>query len=167
VRIAVLQETARPHRFCIIEAWRDEASFQERESAAFAVAWRGKLGQLRNGPPDQRLHQPFAEDSRPWPAGSARLFIVTHVDVPPPRREETEKIVRVEAEASRNDAGNLRYEVFQQNAPRTNHFTAVAAWDSLDAFIAHESGARTRQFRESLGPMLGALYDERLYLALS
>ena len=71
------------------------------------------------------------------------------------------------AEQSRRCEGGLRYDVFQENAPRTNHFTVYAVWSSTNAFAAHEGHSGTRQFREAAGPMLGALYDERLYRRLS
>jgi quinol monooxygenase YgiN len=67
------------------------------------------------------------------------------------------------AEQSRTDAGVIRYDIFQQNAPRTNHFTVFAVWTDEKAFASHELQPHTRQFREALGPMLGAPYDERFY----
>jgi quinol monooxygenase YgiN len=57
----------------------------------------------------------------------------------------------------------VRYDVFQQNAPRTNHFTVFAVWNGETGFLSHQTQPHTRQFREALGPMLGAPYDERLY----
>jgi quinol monooxygenase YgiN len=60
----------------------------------------------------------------------------------------------------------MRFDVLQQKA-RPNHFTLVAVWESADAFAGHEASAETRRFREALGPMLGALYDERLYRPIS
>ena len=71
------------------------------------------------------------------------------------------------AEDSRKDDGNVRYDVFQQTAPRTNHFTIFGTWKDRNAFDAHEAKAHTRQFRETAGPMLGAPYDERLYSPLN
>jgi quinol monooxygenase YgiN len=92
--------------------------------------------------------------------------LVTHVDVPPPRREETEILLKRIAEQSLTHPGNLRYDVFQQHAPRTNHFTVVECWADESAFAAHEAHSATLQYREALGPMLGAPYDDRLYRRL-
>jgi quinol monooxygenase YgiN len=114
---------------------------------------------------DQRVHQAFAVAAS-RPSGEAGLMIVTHVDVPPPRRDETEALLQSAVEQARNQQGNTRFDIFQQKAPRTNHFTLVAGWSREDAFAQHEGDARTRQFREALAPMLGALYDERVYRAL-
>src|SRR6266850_2060672 len=94
------------------------------------------------------------------------LYVVTHVDVPPQGREETEVLLKRLAEESRKDDGNVRYDVFQQTAPRTNHFTVLGTWRDRSACDAHETKAHTKQFRESLAPMLGAPYDERLYSPL-
>jgi len=49
-------------------------------------------------------------------SGGGALIVVTHVDVPPPRREETEVLLKNLAERSRSHEGNVRYDVFQQNA---------------------------------------------------
>jgi quinol monooxygenase YgiN len=42
----------------------------------------------------------------------------------------------------------------------------VEIWIDRNALEAHAVAAHTRQFREQIGPMSGALYDERLYRAL-
>ena len=90
------------------------------------------------------------------------VSVVTHVDVPPQRTTETEMLLRTLADESRQDDGNIRYEVFQQAASR-NHFTVFAVWKDAKAFNSYETKSHTRQFRATLAPMLGAPYDERLY----
>jgi quinol monooxygenase YgiN len=121
------------------------------------------LRSLCLSPADQRRHQAFAIGAGPGQVPDEAVYLVTHVDVPPPRREETEALLKTEAESSRTDPGNLRYDVFQQLAPRTNHFTVFATWSDENAFGSHELQSHTREFREALGPMLGAPYDERIY----
>jgi len=148
-----LQENSRPNRFVIVEASNDETHVQLRSI----------FKDIENSPADQRIHLSFAVSEKPLDAGSGGYFAVTHVDVPPPRREETEALLRTLAEQSRKHLGNVRYEVFQQLAPRTNHFTVFAVWSDENAFASHELQPDTRQFREALGPMLGAPYDERLF----
>jgi len=158
----VLQEVGRQNRFVIVESWKDEAEFQGHESAAQNAEFRSGLQAIHNSPYDQRVHHTFAS-GQTRENGVGMLYVVTHVDVPPPRKDETEVLLTVEAVKSRTDAGNVRYDVFQQNAPRTNHFSVVAVWESESAFTAHQATAHTRRFREDLGPKLGAPYDERLY----
>jgi quinol monooxygenase YgiN len=163
--VEVLREIHRPNRFVIIEAWNDEAAFQTHEPATHTAQLRSGLKSIHNSPYDQRVHHEFSI-GQDRPVESDAFCVVTHVDVPPPRKDETEVLLRRLAEESRNDDGNLRYDVFQQNAPRTNHFTVFAVWADERAFTSHAVKSHTRQFRESLGPMLGAPYDERLYALL-
>jgi len=159
--VVLLQETSRLNRFVIIEVWADEAKFQAHEAASHTAEFRSKLKTIHNSPYDQRVHHSFSVAGA---QGDGALYVVTHVDVPPPRREETEALLTKEATESRADDGNVRYDVFQQNAPRTNHFTVFAIWKDEKAFISHQASAHTRGFREMLGPMLGAPYDERLFV---
>jgi quinol monooxygenase YgiN len=164
-RVVVLQEASRRNRFVAIEIWKDQAAFEGHDAAGQTAQFRSKLQTIHNAPYDQRLHGAFAigpESSH----GPQNFFTVTHVDVPPPRREETEVLLARLAQQARKDNGNLRFDIFQQNAPRTNHFTVAAIWTNEAAFISHQTAGHTRQFREGLGPMLGAPYDERLFALL-
>ena len=68
-------------------------------------------------------------------------------------------------DTARKSAGNARYDVLQQTA-RTNHFTVVEVWKDQAAADAHELAAHTKAYRGEVGPMLGALYDQRWYKAL-
>lgn len=160
--VDVVQEIGRPNRFAIIEAWKDQSSFEAHEKGAATIQFRSGLKAIQNSPYDQRVHHGWATGPVQEP-GRGTLSVVTHIDVPPPRREEAEVLLKALAEESRRDEGNVRYDVFQQNLPRTNHFTVFAAWRDRKAFDAHEAKPHTRRFREALAPMLGALYDERLY----
>ena len=61
--------------------------------------------------------------------------------------------------------GNLRFEVVQQ-VNRPNHFTVVEIWKDAKAVETHSMAAPTREFRDKLATMTGALYDERMYRAI-
>ena len=91
--------------------------------------------------------------------------MLTHVDVPPPFKDTTISLLQQLSEASRKETGNQRFEV-QQQGNRPNHFTVVESWADRRGYDAHVMAASTRQFRDKLGPMSGALYDERLYKPL-
>jgi len=158
----VLQETSRRNRFAMIEAWNDEAVFQAHEGSQRVTEFRSRLRAIHNSPYDQRVHHAFAAGPQ-QEARDGTVYTVTHVDVPPPRKDETEALLMVQAARSRADDGNVRYDVFQQNAPRTNHFTVFAVWKDDAVFLLHQAAPHTREFREELGPKLGAPYDERLY----
>jgi quinol monooxygenase YgiN len=162
--VDVVQEIGRPNHFVIIELWKDPTSFDGHEKAPHTAQFRSRLKAIHNSPYDQRVHQGLAVDSRAWAGARGAVSAVTHVDVPPPRKDETEAWLKRVAEESRKDEGNLRYDVFQQTAPRTNHFTVFEVWKDRNAFDSHETKPHTRQFREALAPMLGAPYDERLYM---
>ena len=166
LNVEVAQESGRPNRFAILELWKDEEAFETHEKAGRTTQFRSELKAIHNSPYDQRVHRGLAMDARPLVAGRGILSVVTHVDVPPPRREETEVLLRRSAEDSRKEDGNVRYDVFQQTAPRTNHFTVFVEWKDRKAFEVHEMKSQTRQFREGLASMLGAPYDERLYKIL-
>jgi quinol monooxygenase YgiN len=161
-RTVLLQESSRRNRFVVIEIWTDQPAFEAHEASPDTGQVRSALKTIYNAPYDQRLHTAFAVG----PEASNKtdgIFAVTHVDVPPPRREETEVLLRELVQQSRNKPGNLQFDVFQQNPPRTNHFTVSAAWADEAAFVSFQTAEQTRQFRERLGPMLGAPYDERLF----
>ena len=101
---------------------------------------------------------------QPGPAGDA-VYVATHVDVIPPRKEDGLAAVKQLGDVSRAAAGNLRFEVVQQTN-RANHFTVIEIWKDAKAVEAHSMAEATRQFRDKLGPMSGALYDERMFKAV-
>ena len=164
--IDVLREISRPNRFAIIEACKDQSAFDDRERAELTLQFRARLRAIHSSPYDQRVHSGFAIGSSTGQTTRESLCVVTHVDVPPPRKDETEVLLKRLADQSRNDEGNIRYDVFQQIPPRTNHFTMFAAWKDADAFELHETKPHRKEVREALWPLLGAPYDERLYKPL-
>jgi quinol monooxygenase YgiN len=101
----------------------------------------------------------------PIAATGAGLYVVTHVDVAPPNRDKIIVALKALADPTRKDKGNVRYDVLQMKA-RTNHFTVVEAWTDQAADDAHEIAAHTKEFRATLGPLTGALYDQRWYKPL-
>ena len=161
LRMELVQETARPTRFVMLTIWPDQNAFDASGKGAPAAAFREKLKTIQAAPYDERVHSGFSV-ATPTTSRVAGVVVVTHVDVPPPFKDTVEPMLRQLSEASRNESGNLRFEVGQQ-ANRPNHFTVVELWADQAAYEAHVAAAHTRQFRDKLGPMSGALYDERLY----
>src|SRR5262245_10052540 len=160
--VEVVQEISRSNRFVILEVWKDQASFETHEKANHTADFRSRLRAIHVSPYDQRVHPGLTIDTRSVAIPRNSVSVVTHVDVPPPRREATEALLKTLAEESRKDEGSIRYQVFQEMS-RTNHFTVFATWRDAKAFESHEMKPHVRQFRETLAPMLGALYDDRLY----
>ena len=165
LRSRVLQERSRPSRFVVIEAWKDQASLDAHHKAGSATTLKEKLASIQNSPPDERAHNSFlVADALPDSARGG-VWVVTHVDVPPPKKDDVMAELKTLTEASRKDSGNQMFEVVQQSS-RPNHLTVVETWKSPKAYDAHGTGAATRAFRAKLTPMSGALYDERLFKAV-
>ncbi len=93
---------------------------------------------------------------------SKNVFIVTHIDVMPDFAEGANQAIQKYAADSRKDPGSLSVEGMVQDG-RPNHFTIVELWQSRQDFEAHSGQAHTHQFRDTLQPMLGAPFDERLH----
>ena len=120
---------------------------------------------LLASPNDERLHNGLVVGAAPAASPAGPIYVVTHVDVIPPRKDDGVALLKQLAADSGKDAGHVRFDVVQQTN-RPNHFTVVEAWKDRNAFDAHGMAAHTRQFRDRLAPMSGALYDERLYAVL-
>ena len=167
VAVDIIREIGRPSRSVVLEIWSDASSFDAHEKAPRTIEFRTKLKSIQNSPFDERVHKDLSIDSKPWAEIRDGLAVVTHVDVPPQQREAAQMLLKTLAEESRKDEGNLRYDVLQESPARTNHFTVFAVWKDRKSFDSHEMKPHTRQFRESIAPMLGAPYDERLYIQKS
>jgi quinol monooxygenase YgiN len=161
IGIYVAQEVGRANRFLILEIWKDQAAFDAHGKSTATTAFGDEFKELQNAPLDVRVHNGMAVVDSPA-AGTDALVVASHVDVPPPRKDELVAALNPLAEQSRKVAGNQRFEVWQQTN-RPNHFTVVEAWRGQRAYDARGSAGPQRTFRDKLGPMLGALYDERLY----
>jgi len=162
-RVEVLQRIDRPSHFAVLATWNDQKAFEAHRAATAMTELRDKLQAILASPNDERSHQGLSV--APPVTGAGTVWVVTHVDVIPPRKDDGVALLKQLAEDSRKDAGNLRFDVVQQ-ASRPNHFTVVEVWTDRKAFDAHGMAAHTRQFRERLAPMSGSLYDERLYTTL-
>ena len=91
-----------------------------------------------------------------------QLYVVTYIDVYPNFADDTSKALVQYAADCKKDAGYVRIEILQDVA-RANHFSLAEVWQSRQAFDAHLNAPHTKQFRDKLGPMIGAPFDERLY----
>jgi quinol monooxygenase YgiN len=157
----VLEQVGWPGHFAVIEQWRDRASLDAHAAAAPARAFRDAMASIRVSGYDERPYKPLAVAPARDEDGQA-LFVVAHVDIGPGGQADAPALLRGLAEASRMEAGNLRFEVLQ-HAMRGNHFTVVGAWRSQRAVDDHAAAAHTRKYRETLQPVSGSPLDERLY----
>jgi len=165
LRSEVVSRIGQPHQLVILEVWKDQKAFEAHGKSANTTQFREKIQTVRNAPVDERVHIGVSVGPLgPGPAGDA-VYVVTHVDVIPPRKEDGLAAVKQLGDDSRQDAGNVRFEGVQQTN-RPNHFTVVEIWKDAKAVETHSMAEPTRQFRDKLGPMSGALYDERMYRAV-
>jgi quinol monooxygenase YgiN len=160
---AVFEQIGRPNHFAIVEQWPSAKAREDNAASAASREFRSALAPLLIAPYDERPH--FALSTGTAAATPTAVYVVTHADIVPPKREDGAAEVRKLAEASRGTAGNLGFDALVQ-ASRLNHLTLVEAWSDAAAREAHSAAAPTRSFRSAFGPMSGALYDERLYTLL-
>lgn len=166
LRADALQETDRPNRFVIVEAWRDKAALDAHAQSAGTAKFREQLTPIADAPYDERITNVLYATQGKGERRSDAIFVVTHVDVIPPGKDDCIAALKAMSTDTANDSGNISYQVLQQ-ANRANHFTVVEAWTDRNALDDHAQAAHTRAFRQKLSPIAGALYDERIYKALN
>ena len=118
------------------------------------------LAPIRVSNYDQRPYKTLTVGPAPAAAGGRAVSVVSHVDVN--QDPKVPAMLRRLAEASRQEPGNLRFDVVQ-HMMRANHFTVVETWRDQQAFDAHVAAAHTRQYRDEVQPMTGSPLDERTY----
>jgi quinol monooxygenase YgiN len=150
---AALQEIGRG-RFTLYESYDASARPQQPALPAGALL----------APPDTRqLLEIWTSVALRMPPHA--LWVVTHVDAMPDHAAEVAIMLKQLGEANALEAGHLRTIVGLQ-LDHPNHFTLIEVWITRAAFEIHEAAKATRDFRTKLAPMLGALYDSRLYEAV-
>ena len=166
LRAEALAEIERPNRFVVVEAWRDKVALDTHGQSAATLKFRDKLKPIADAPYDERINTALYVTQGKNESQSGAIYVVTHVDVIPAGKDDCMAALKAMSVDTASDSGNISYEVLQQ-ANRGNHFTVIEAWTNRKALDAHAMAAHTRAFREKLGPMAGALYDDRIYKALN
>lgn len=92
-------------------------------------------------------------------------FIVTYIEAAPDATDTVADLLKQHAAASKDDSGNLRFEIIQRQ-DRDNHFAILEAWEDQASRDAHASSEETVKFRKDLQPNLYSPYDERPHVAL-
>jgi quinol monooxygenase YgiN len=159
------EEIGRPNRFAILETWRDKSAVEAHGAASSVSTFRDKLKPLLISGTGARQLSAFSVAAPTAQPGPGTIYVLTHVDVPPPQKDQAIELQKALAAAARKDDGNLWFDVLQQN-DRPNHFTLFEGWRDQKAFDASVAAAHTKDFRQKLNPLEGALYDERLYQAV-
>jgi quinol monooxygenase YgiN len=162
LRYDVLQHSERKSQFAILETWSDGKAFEAHRGGPAMKQFRGALDPLRISLYDERLDNAIDIGPTPAPAGKDAIYVVTHIDVTGQFKDEAIVMMKKLAADSRREPGAERFDVWQQSN-RLNHFTVTEIWKDQATLDAHGGAAGTRAFREQIGRMLGALYDDRRY----
>jgi quinol monooxygenase YgiN len=164
-RYDVLQRIGRDNQFAILEAWTDLKAAEAHAAGAPLKQFKEKLKPLQVSFYDERPSNGLAVAPAPASVGADAVYAITHVDVTPPNKDACIDLLKKLADDTRKEPHALRFEAWQQNN-RGNHFTVTEIWTDRAAIEGHIATAGAKEFREKLGPMSGALYDERLYRGL-
>ena len=158
--VELFAQTDRPGHFAVVETWKDQAGFDGRDTAAKRELMES-LARIRVSDYDERPYKPLTLAAAKTAGADARnAFVVAHVDVAP--NTQAPMLLQQLADASRQEAGNLRFDVLQ-HAMRGNHFTIIEQWRNQDALDAHVATAHARAYRDALQPLTGSPLDERVY----
>jgi quinol monooxygenase YgiN len=165
--VTLLQEADWPNRFAIYEGWNDQSAYDANEKAAHTLQLRDRLKPIAGAPYDRRDYKVISVSPAHAAAGGDTVYMQLHLDVFPPGIDATLAAAKVVAEAARKGEGNLRYDVVGSVKPPLSHTTLFAAWQNRKAFDAYENSAYARQFRDTVGPLLGSPFDDRLYVPIN
>jgi quinol monooxygenase YgiN len=164
-RFEILQRTTPSNQFAIVAIWKDQKAYDAHLAAAHTKEFREKIKPYLISSIDDRTHTGMEIAGAAAKSSPGAIYVVTHVDVPPPKKDDCIAALKTLVADSRKEGNSVRFEVFQQGS-RPNHFSVVEVWKNQSAYDAHIIAAHTKKFRDQLTPMTGALYDERLYRAI-
>ena len=163
-RVDVFEQIGRTTHFVMVEAWATLENREAHAAAAHTKALRDTLARIGASGYDERPYKTLIV-AMPKAGTASAVHVVSHVDTVPTPGADGPGLLRRIAEASRAEAGNLRFDVLQ-HAMRGNHFTVVESWANQAAADAHASAAHTRQYRLEVTPMTGSPLDERTLKAI-
>lgn len=159
--VEAFEQMGRPGHWVIVETWRDQKAFDAREAAVQQRLLDGTKA-IRVSGFDQRPYKTIAVAAARGPGGGNAVSVIAHVDVAP-NPAVAPMLTRL-AQASRQEAGNLRFDVLQHTM-RGNHFTVIETWRDQAALDAHTTAAHTKQYRDEVLPLTGSPLDERVFKA--
>jgi quinol monooxygenase YgiN len=105
-----------------------------------------------------RAQQPAAPAPAVQPPGP--VHVVTFVDITPDNRAKGTAYCKQYVADTRKDPGNTSVELLAQTN-RPNHLVIYEVWQNEAAFERHQSAAHTKDFRNKMGPIIGAPFDQR------
>jgi quinol monooxygenase YgiN len=106
VRCEVVSRIGQPHHFVVLEAWKDQQVFEANGKAQGTMQTRASLAAIRNAPLDERVHVGVSVGPLPAASGRDAVFVVTHVDVIPPRKDDGLAALKELGDAGRGVGGD-------------------------------------------------------------
>jgi quinol monooxygenase YgiN len=178
LQVETLEEIGRPERFVVLESAPRAEDLPKAEAETQDNL--APLNELLTALPDRRTNREFAPAATATrtvapkhgdpgdgiSGGGTALYVVAHLDLGPPDQARGTTALQGLMAAARRAPGNLSFEAWQQTN-RPNHFNLVAVWSSRTGFDDFAAGAAAREYRATIGPLIGSPYDERLYRAVS
>jgi quinol monooxygenase YgiN len=164
IRIEIFEQIGRPGHFVVLEAWRDQKAFDAKDPSV-QKQLLDALEPIRVSGYDERPYKTLSTARSSATPGRDAVYVISHVDIAPTSPIKTPEVLRGQAEASRKEPGNLRFDVVQHTM-RGNHFTVVEGWRDQQALDAHVAATHTRHYRDTLQPGTGSPLDERVFKAI-
>jgi quinol monooxygenase YgiN len=163
----VLQRHPYTNQFVLVGQWTDNASFLAYQQAPSTKQFRAALSPLMIAPYDERpnidfLSNPARAQAVMSVAPANTLFVLTHIDIAPEVKPKGVHAITALFEQSQVLPGNYVFNVLNQSS-HSNHFTLFEAWANQADFTAYKEQGFVRRFRESLMPIMGSIYEERIY----
>jgi len=160
--VDIYQEDGQSYRFVVSEIWQNRGMAQAHSGAASTAGLIDKLKGIELGPLDVRIHQAHAATPPKAPSGNS-VIVISHCDVAGGNTQNLMRAFGPLSEASRKDAGMVRYEILDEVPAHANHFRLFEEWANLAAFEAHNRAPHTQTYRQTILPWLGTPYDQRIY----
>jgi quinol monooxygenase YgiN len=105
-----------------------------------------------------------APTARAQNAADTTVYVVRYIEVAPAAKQQGADLVKQLANASRKEAGVLRFDVLQRTAP-ANQFATFEIWKDQASLDAHDAAAH-KQFLGAAQPLLIAPVDDRLCIGI-
>jgi len=160
--VDIYQEDGQSYRFVVSEVWQNRGAARTHGTAGTTTGLFDKLKGVELGPPDVRIHQAHSA-TPPKAPGANGVIVISHCDVAGGNTQNLMNAFAPLSEASRKDAGMVRYEILDEVPAHANHFRLLEEWTNLAAFEAHNRAPHTQTYRQAIMPWLGTPYDQRMY----
>jgi quinol monooxygenase YgiN len=163
----VLQRHPDTNQFVLVAQWNGNASLKAYQQALDTKQFRAKLSPLMIAPYDERANidyqgNPARAQAAMAAAPANTVFVLVHVDIAPEAKQQGARAISALTQQSQTVEGNYVFNVLNQSS-HSNHFSFFEAWANPADFTEYKDQAFVRRFRETLMPIMGSIYEERIY----